>query len=405
MAQRVLVTGGSVSANALAWWLLKGGFEVVVVEKAREFRDGGQSIDLRGAGRVVAERMGIDAEIDRNGTNETAWTFVDEDGDEAAAFRLADVGGGGPTAQLEILRGDLARIMFEKIKDRVDYRFGDYVEALDDRGGQVVARFHSGKEETFDLVLVAEGVGSTTRELVFKGENHPRWMDMTIAYFTIPRGEGDGTDARWYNAPGGRCIFLRPDPHGGTRAVLMIREEARESRDLSDDEAKSWLKERFTDAGWEAKRVLAGLDQADDLYFEELRQVKMDRWSSGRIALTGDAAWCATPISGIGTTLAVVGAYVLAGELAKTDDYAAAFREYERIMRPFIDEGQGVSKANQFWTHPRTRFGIATQHAVLGVLSKPIIRDIFLKIGMHESSKIELPEYDFGKAPPAPAAR
>jgi 2-polyprenyl-6-methoxyphenol hydroxylase-like FAD-dependent oxidoreductase len=287
--------------------------------------------------------------------------------------------------------------MYEQIKDRTDYRFGDHVTAVDDLDDEVLVRFDSGRQEAFGLVLVAEGVGSSTRELVFAGENRPRWMDMTIGYFTIPRGPGDGTDARWYNAPGGRCVFLRPDPHGGTRAVLMVREDRRESLDLSDDEAKAWLREQFADAGWEATRVLDGLDGSDDLYFEVLRQVKLDRWSSGRVALTGDAAWCATPISGIGTTLTVVGAYVLAGELAKTDDHRAAFAAYERVMRPFIDEGQSVSKANQFWTHPRTRFGIATQHAVLGILSKPVIRDVFLKIGMRESNKIELPDYDFGE--------
>lgn len=398
MTKHVLVTGGSVAANALAWWLLEAGFDVTVVEKASKFRDGGQSIDLRGAGRTVAERMRIKDEIDRNGTGETAWTFVDGKGEEVAAFRLADIGGEGPTAELEILRGDLARIMYEKVEDRADYRFGDHVAAIDDGEDAAVVRFASGRQERYDLVLAAEGVGSSTRELVFRNENHPRWMDITIGYFTIPRGEGDGTDARWYNAPGGRCIFLRPDPHGGTRAVLMIREEVRESRDYSDDQAKAWLRNQFEDAGWEAERVLDGLDGADDLYFEVLRQVRMDRWSSGRVALTGDAAWCATPISGIGTTLAVVGAYVLAGELAKTDDHAAAFAEYERIMRPFVEEGQSVSKANQFWTHPRTRFGIAAQHAMLGILSKPGIRDIFLKIGMRESNEIALPRYEYGRA-------
>lgn len=399
MAKRVLVTGGSVSANCLVWWLLEGGFEVVVVEKASKFRDGGQSIDLRGAGTEVVDRMGLKDEIDRAGTGETAWTFVDEDGNEAAAFRVADVGAEGPTAGLEILRGDLAGVFYAQVKDRVDYRFGDHVAAIENRVDDALVRFDSGKEERFDLILVAEGVGSSTRELLFEGENEPRWMDITIAYFTIPRGAGDSTDAKWFNAPSGRVIFLRPDPHGNTRAVLMIKEEVRKTRDFSEDEAKVWLRDQFADVGWEAERVLDGLDTSDDVYFEVLRQVKMDRWSDGRVALTGDAAWCATPISGIGTTLAVVGAYVLAGELAKCDRHYEAFANYERIMRPFIDEGQSVSKANQLWTHPNTRFGIAVQHTVLGILSKPVIRDIFLKLGMRESNKIDLPDYSFGKVP------
>ena len=403
MSKRVLVTGGSVSANGVAYWLLEAGFEVVVVEKAPGFRDGGQSIDIRGAAATVVERMGMKDEVDRNGTGETAWTFVDDEGEVAAAFRLDEVGGEGPTAQLEILRGDLAHIMYEKIKDQAEYRFGDFVTSINDQGNVVLVAFDSGKEEVFDLVLVAEGVGSSTRELVFPGENDPRWMDMTIGYFTIPRGKDDGTEAKWYNAPDGRCVFLRPDPHGATRAVLMVREKTHDRCDYSTDQAKAWLREQFVGAGWETERVLAGLDQADDLYFEELRQVKLDRWSSGRVALTGDAAWCATPISDIGTTLAVVGAYILAGELSKTADHTAAFAEYERLMRPFVNEGQGVSKANQFWTHPRTRFGIATQHAVLGLLSRPVIRDIFLKLSMRESDGIDLPDYEIGNRSPSPS--
>ena len=399
--KRVLVTGGSIAANTLAWWLVEAGFTVTVIEKAQAFREGGQSIDVRGIARTVIERMGIAEEVDQNGTGETGWTYVDENGELVAAFRIEDVGGEGPTAKFEILRGDLAHIMYQHVRDRVDYRFGDSIAAIDNGPGGVHVRLESGKEEDYDLVLVAEGVGSSTRELLFKGENDPRWMDMTLGFFTIPREEGDGTDSRWYNAVGGRCIFLRPDSHGTTRAVLTLQSEARQAENKSDEEAKAWLKETFADAGWEAPRVLAGLEQADDLYFQVLRQVKMDRWSDGRVALTGDAAWCATPVSGIGTTLAVVGAYVLAGELAKTDDYGQAFQQYERIMRPFVDEGQSVSDTNQLWNYPHSKFGIALQHAALNVLSKPGIRDLFLKIGMRDPKDIDLPDYQFD----GPAAR
>lgn len=249
-------------------------------------------------------------------------------------------------------------------------------------------------------MLVAEGVGSTTRKLLFPGENHPRWMDMTIAYSTIPRADTDGTDSRWYNAPGGRVVFLRPDQYGTTPAVLMVQHEARTADEKSPEDVKVWLEEQFANAGWETPRVLRGLQEANDLYFEVLRQVKLDRWSNGRVALTGDAAWCTTPISGIGTTLVVVGAYVLAGELAATDDYAEAFREYEHKLRPFVDERQGVSKANQLWTHPHSNFGISVQRAALGILSMPGIRDVFLKLGMREPTGIELPDYAFKRSPP-----
>ncbi len=401
MGKRVLITGGSVSANTLAYWLNKGGFEVTVVEKAPEFREGGQSIDIRGIGYKVLDGMGVRDEVEQNGTGETGWTFVDEKGEVAAAFELEDVGADGPTAELEILRGDLARILYRKVFDAVDYRFGDFIAAINNKENAVHVRFESGREEDYELVLVAEGVGSSTREMVFKGESHPRWMDMTLGFFTIPKGPSDGTDSRWYNAPGGRSVFLRPDQYGTTRAVLTLQQHARSAGDNSTDEAKAWLKETFADAGWETPRVLEGLEKADDLTFEVLRQVQMDRWSRGRVALTGDAAWCATPVSGIGTTLAVVGAYVLAGELSKTDDHTQAFESYEHIMRPFVEQGQGVSKVGHSWTHPHSKFGIAVQHAVLGVLSKPGVRDVFLKTMMRDSEGIDLPKYDFGGTPVA----
>lgn len=398
MGKRVLVTGGSVSANTLAWWLTEGGFEVTVVEQAPAFRKGGQSIDVRGAGRTVLERMGVQEKVAKSGTGETGWTFVDEDGKQVAAFEVADVGADGPTAELEILRGDLAGILYEKVDPRVDYRFGDAIVAVEQDNDAARVRFKSGQEEHYALVLVAEGVGSSTRELVFPGENDPNWMDMTLGFFTIPKGDTDVSDSRWYNAPGGRSVFLRPDRYGTTRAVLTLKHEAREPSDMSDDEAKAWLKETFADAGWETSRVLDGLDQADDLYFEVLRQVRMERWSKGRVVLTGDAAWCATPVSGVGTTLAVVGAYVLAGELAKTDDHTAAFTAYDRIMRPFVENGQGKGRGPN-WTHPQSRFGITVQRATLNLLSKPILRDAFLKLGMRDPDDIELPDYRF----PGPA--
>jgi 2-polyprenyl-6-methoxyphenol hydroxylase-like FAD-dependent oxidoreductase len=225
-----------------------------------------------------------------------------------------------------------------------------------------------------------------------------------MAYFTIPKGRGDGDEARWYNAPGGRSVFLRPDNQGTTRAVLTLQHPARTAEERTPEEQKTWLKNTFGDAGWEAPRVLEGLDSADDLYFDVLRQVKMSRWSKGHVVLTGDAAWCATPLSGIGTTLAIVGAYVLAGELSKSDDTSEAFRHYERIMRPFVEQGQNVSRLGPRLNHPRSPTGIAIQRAVLGIVSKPGIRDVLTKLAMPGADEIELPEYRYEPRSARPAS-
>lgn len=397
MSKRILITGGSVAANTLAFWLVEGGFEVTVVEKAPEFRDGGQNVDVRGVARRVLARMGVEGEVAKGGTGETGWTFVNDKGEPVAKFELKNMGVDGPTAELEVLRGDLARILYTRVASHVDYRFGDSIASLLDGGNQVHVRFESGREEDYDLLLIAEGVGSSTRELVFAGENEPRWMDVTMGYFTIPKGERDGSDALWYNAPGGRSVFLRPDNKGGTRAVLTLQHEQHSVPDLTVDEQKAWLKKTFANAGWETPRVLAGLDNSDDLYFDVLRQVRMGRWSKGRVALTGDAAWCATPLSGIGTTLSIVGAYVLAGELARTADPADAFQHYDNIMRPFVEKGQGGNgkKIAARLNHPQSRIGIAIQRSLLGVAAAPGIRDVMSKFAMPPAEQFELPEYSF----------
>ena len=166
-------------------------------------------------------------------------------------------------------------------------------------------------------MVVAEGVGSSTRELVFPGENDPRWMDLTMAYFTIPRIASDDRLWRWYHATDGRSISLRPDRHGTTRAMFCVQKKPEGEQDWDVARQKAWLAETFADAGWQAPRVIAAMAQTQDFYFDVLRQVRMDRWASGRVVLLGDAAWCVTPLGGIGATLALTGAYVLAGELAR----------------------------------------------------------------------------------------
>jgi 2-polyprenyl-6-methoxyphenol hydroxylase-like FAD-dependent oxidoreductase/tryptophan-rich sensory protein len=373
MSRRILITGASVAGNTAAWWLGRAGFDVEVVERTPAFRDGGQNIDVRGVGREVLRRMGLEqAALDR-GTGEEGTAWVNGDGSIAAQFITADLGADGPTAEMEILRGDLARLLYEPAAARATYRFGDSVAAIDEDEEAAMVTFASGRTARYDAVIVAEGVGSATRSRVFANENAPRWMDLTIAYFTIPRTADDGQLWRWYNATGGRSVSLRPDRYGTTRAMLSVQQRPGGEQDWSPDRQKAWLRERFADAGWQTARVLDGMDTTDDFYFDVLRQVRMKRWSKGRVVLTGDAAWCATPIAGIGTTLAITGAYVLAAELARHDDVAAAFAAYDEAMRPMVEDAQGVPKIAPRLMNPQSRLAIRLLHGVLAVASRPIV--------------------------------
>ncbi|UUE97951.1 FAD-dependent monooxygenase [Xanthomonas hortorum pv. pelargonii] len=394
MARRILITGASVAGNTAAWTLANQGLDVVVVEQAAHFRDGGQNIDVRGVGRQVLQRMGLEQAALDHGTGEQGTAWVDEHGHAVATFKTDDIDGDGPTAELEILRGDLARLLYEAARDKVTYRFGDRIASIQDDGNGAMVNFHSGSGDRFDAVIIAEGVGSSTREQLFPGENDPRWMDLTIAYFTIARSADDDRLWRWYHTTGGRSISLRPDRHGTTRAMLSLQKVTDGEQDWDQATQKAYLREQFADAGWQAARVLDGMDSTDDFYFDALRQVRMPRWHTGRIVLTGDAAWCAAPLAGIGATLAVTGGYVLASEIARTDDLQSAFAAYATAMRPMVEQGQGVPKIGPRLMNPHSRLGIQLLHGALKFASQPSIQTIAAKLMTPSIKAPDLARYD-----------
>lgn len=216
---------------------------------------------------------------------------------------------------------------------------------------------------------------------------------MSIAYFTIPRTPDDDKLWRWYHTTGGRGVSLRPDRHGTTRAMLSVQRPTEGEQDWPGERQKAWLHEEFGDAGWESERVLAGMDSTDDFYFDALRQVQMPRWSNGRVVLTGDAAWCVTPMGGVGATLAVVGAYILAGELSRTDDVGAALRSYDEHLRDFVENAQKIPKIAPRLANPHSEFGLAVLHGTLKLASAPGVRHVFAKVLGGKSKDIELPDY------------
>ncbi|MGE8154007.1 FAD-dependent monooxygenase [Pseudomonas vancouverensis] len=393
-AAKVLVTGASIAGPALAYWLSRQGMDVTVVEKAPEFRDGGQTIDVRGAGRLVVQRMGLEERIRANTTAEQGIAFVDQDNRTRAFIDVNAFDGNGPIAELEILRGELARLLIEHSEDRVTYRFGDSVETIEDDGEQVHVRFAQGSEQVYDLLIVAEGIGSTTRNQVFGDEVRRRPLNLYTAYFTLPRQPSDAQVMRWYNIPGGRCVCLRPDNLGTTRAFLSFQQAPSGYEKLARDEQISLLRTLFADAGWETPRVLAALEDATDLYLDAVGQVKMPRWSKGRVALVGDAAYCASPISGMGTSLGLCGAYVLEGELGRHADHGNAFATYERRMRPYVRQAQSVPDFAPRLASPHSRLGITIGHAVLRMANAPGLKKCFAKMLSPKADAIELPDYE-----------
>lgn len=391
----VLIAGASIAGPALAYWLDRYGWSVTVVERAPEFRSGGQNIDVRGAAREVLRRAGIEDAVRAATTGERGTRFLTEHGRLIAEFPVQRSETAGATAEVEVLRGDLARILVDQTSGRAEYRYGDEITALTETGPAVEVTFKSGRQESFDLVIAADGLRSTTRRLVVDpADVRVRSLGMEITYLTVARRPDDTDWWNWYHAPGGLGVTLRPDRHGTIRAVLsaIIYDRPGTAR-LSVVEQKDRLREQFHGVAGQARRVLDALDDADDMYFESLAQIKATRWSRGRAGLIGDAAWCASPMSGMGTTLSIVGAYVLAGEIAGHGDHRAAFAAYERIMRPFADQAQKLPPGVPRIANPRTPTGLAVFHAALRLAATPPASRISGRLFTPPADRIDLPDY------------
>ncbi|XVS67607.1 FAD-dependent monooxygenase [Actinosynnema sp. CA-299493] len=347
---RVLVAGASIAGPALAHWLRRRGAEVTVVERAPELRPGGQAVDARGVAKEVIGRMGLDAAV-RAACTDTAGAYtVDADGRVLETFRAEDDGGDGFIADIEILRGDLSRVLYDDTRDGVEYVFGDRIAGLtqDESGVDVV--FAGGDRRRFDLVVGADGLHSALRATVFgPHERFVRHLGHVLAFYSVPNEFGLD---RWLfehqDRESGRSALLRP-VQDATRAMAMFSFPSADfdvdHRDVAAQ--KVLLRERVAGLGWLAPDILAHLDDTPDFYLDQVAQVVMDRWSSGRVGLLGDAAFSSSPMSGQGTGLALVGAYLLAGELAAVGwDPAAGFARYEARMRPFVEANQEIGRLN-----------------------------------------------------------
>jgi len=397
-APRVLISGASIAGPALAFWLHRYGWETTVVERANAFRDGGQNVDVRGAAREVLRRAGLEDAAREATTGERGTRFVGDRGETVAEFPVTGSETDGATAEVEILRGDLARIFVDRTEAGTAYRYGDRITALDDDGTRVRVSFEHGEDEDFDLVVAADGIRSSTRDLAFGGEAVVRSLGLEMTYLTIPRDDSDVPWWQWYSGVGGRSITLRPDRHGTTRAVLT--EVTKDRGDgvvpaRRDAEAqRRHLRARFADLPWQATRILDAMDGVDDIYSESIGQVRSPRWASGRIALLGDAAWCASPVSGMGTSLSIVGAYVLAGELASHVHHRDAFRGYERIMRPYVEQAQSLPPGTPQLANPTSRAGVGAFRTVLRVAASKPAKRLGAQLFSPPADKIDLPEYE-----------
>ncbi|MET7639789.1 FAD-dependent monooxygenase [Streptomyces sp. NPDC005438] len=351
----ILVSGGGIAGATLAYWLRRYGFRPTVVERAPAPRTGGHAVDIRGTARQVIERMGLVAEVRAARTSARGMAFVDATSRHVARMGLDTFGpSGGPVAEWTLLRTDLARVLYEAVREDVEYVFDNAVTEVDQDEDGVTVAFERGAPRRFDLLVGADGVRSAVRRLTFGPEDrYVRDLDSFIALFSLDwEADLDGWQLM-YTVPGrqgrsGRTAALRPlaDP-GRALAGFFFRAPGLRF-DRGDVLAqKREVASRFENSGWEVPGLLERIWDADDFYFDRVEQVHLDRWSTGRTVLVGDAAYCASPMSGIGTSLALVGAYVLAGELFRAGgDHRVAHAAYESGMREFAHRAQEFARTS-----------------------------------------------------------
>ncbi|MBB5627716.1 FAD-dependent monooxygenase [Sphaerisporangium krabiense] len=320
----VLISGASIAGPALAYWLSRYGCAVTVVEKAPAPRPGGQAVDFKGAAQLtVLERMGILDEVRRRQTGGKDQTFVDADG-RALAVMPGEFSGG----ELEIHRGDLAALLYERTTGTCEYVFGDSIASLTDTEDGVRVTFEKGAPRTFDIVAGADGIHSAVRRLAFGPESE--YVRHLGYYYALAAVDVPG-EAAMYNEPG-RMVAI-----GGPKAPAFFVFAAGEVPfDRFDvDLQKRMLRDAYAGAGWRTAEIVAAASASGDFYLDSLSRTEIDHYAKGRVVLLGDAAYGNT-LGGFGSGLAVVGAYVLAGELALAGgDHRAAFRAYEEGFREY----------------------------------------------------------------------
>ncbi|MFJ9458150.1 FAD-dependent monooxygenase [Kitasatospora sp. NPDC101447] len=388
MSTRILISGASIAGPALAHWLGRYGFEVTVVEPAPALRDGGQDVDFRGRTHLtVLERMGVLDELRALGTGGSPMTFVAADGRRLLHLPAEFAGG-----DVEVPRGELARLLHRHSSARAEYLFGDSITALEETPSGVRAAFRHAAPREFDLVIGADGLHSNVRRLAFGPEQrYVRHLGYYAATWQLPNDLGLPVGSVGLNVPG-RLMSVGAGHRDPSRAGAFALFASPELRYDRHDQAqqKALVRAAFTGLGWRVPQLLESLDAAPELYFDSISRADVPAWSNGRIALIGDAA-CGATIGGMGTGTAVVAAYVLAGELARArGDHRTAFERYERLLRGYAQGCQKGGDRTGPFLAPRTATGLRFRNALL---NRRWALDKMLELGK-EVSSVELPDYE-----------
>ena len=415
---KVLVVGASIAGPTLAYWLAKAGAHVTIIERFPSLRTSGQNIDIRTAGVTVMRKMlGMEAAVRAKTTQMEGMSFVRDNGRPYGTIRATgDPDQQSLVSEYEIFRGDLAQILFDLTKDNknIKYVFGEQVAAMQRNGKDdepITVEFANGLPTSeYDLVVACDGATSRTRAIGLGCgvRDHIKPTNCWVAYFSIEQDVLKGSKiAQGYSAVGGRFIAVGPDPSGVNRVGLMgiqPREDRdrtlpfREAMKQGDDALKQFVAQHYKGAGWKTDEIIMEMMEARDFYANEIVQVKIPSLYKGRFALVGDAGYAPSNFTGAGTTLALAGAYVLAGEVGKhKGNLAAGLKSYEERMRPIIDDLQKIPPPVPTVLAPQTAWGIWLRNHIFAFITWTRVLEFAQKFfggAFASPDKYGLPEYE-----------
>lgn len=410
-SRRILIVGGGPAGATAAFWLAKAGFQCTVAERSTDKFAYGQGIDITGPALKIIQKMGVYDTIKSKVTGEAGFAFLDDNGDVIASVGTAgnEKGKGlSLTQEIEIMRGDVTQILADRAKESelVAYRYGCTVTELRQSEDYVtVVLSDKGKAENFTAVIGADGIMSRTRKLAFPQEivkDCYKGQDQYTAFFSMAHQPEDVPNARVQHAAGGRAVLIRPtniaSPERSSCYIISTGASPARQHALTQSPAEQKALFAATFASFPnptGQRVLNGMWEAQDFYLAQTAQIKLPTWSQGRVVLTGDAAYCPSPPTGMGTVLAILGSYIIAGELASNpDDPAAAFAKYEERLRTYVEKAQYVPLAGALprLGNPQSQLGVRLLRFVFWMIAwSGVWKLVSIKQG-HD--KFELPEYD-----------
>ncbi|WP_414936815.1 FAD-dependent monooxygenase [Amycolatopsis sp. cmx-11-51] len=352
--QKVLISGAGIAGRTLAYWLRRHGFAPTVVERAPAPRAGGHAVDIRGTALGVIDRMGVLGRLRELSTDMRGMSFVNGAG--KTLVKVTDhtlTGGLTDSDDIEILRDDLTDTLASVAQEGVEYVYGDWVSGITQQADGVRVTFAHGEARNFALVIGADGQHSAVRSLVFGAEKQfSHHLDTYLAVFTVPNFLDLDRWQTFHMTPGKMAGLYSARKNTEARAILGFQSPELDFDRHDPEQQRKLITDRFLGQGWEVSRLVREMESSE-LYFDSMTQIRMDRFSEGRVTLVGDAGYGPSPLSGQGTSLALVGAYVLAGSLAVHQDHRAAFSSYEREIRPFVLQNQALASLNQ---RKQTRF-------------------------------------------------